>query len=496
MPKHPSRIVRAHGVTAAEQYLEWLCEKTFLSMWSYPGVYRNQKSGKGIAGCGKEVADLIVVFGEHVLIFSDKDCAFPNSSNLQTDWRRWYRRAIEDPARQILGAERWIKSYPDRLFVDNRCTERFPLALPKPSAMRIHRIVVAHDSTQRCKAEMGGSGSLAIKPSVIADAQAFAVGRVYPGAPWVHVLDDISLTELLRTLDTVADFVSYLEKKERFINSGKLKSAASELDLLAAYMGLFTQDGHDFLFPDDLAEIEIKQGEWTRFTISPQRRAQVVADSVSYTWDRLIETFNHHALTGTQHFTSHPGVANQEKGFYWLAREPRVRRRMLAKALVDVLNRNPTSFAVRVLTTDSLAVFPVYVFLLLPQKPNESDEEYRRNRRELLKSYSLVAKLKIPAAKHIVGIATQPGSSQERSEDFFYYDVRHWSEAERKDAERIQKKTGFLERTKVFAGREVEFPVNLPETLMTPRGFIPGRNPRNKLCPCGSKKKYKHCHGA
>jgi hypothetical protein len=34
---------------------------------------------------------------------------------------------------------------------------------------------------------------------------------------YIHILDDTSLDILLRTLDTVADFVGYLQKKETFV---------------------------------------------------------------------------------------------------------------------------------------------------------------------------------------------------------------------------------------------------------------------------------------
>ena len=88
--------------------------------------YRDQgKTGKG--GDGKEVCDLLVVFGSHVIIFSDKDCTFPNTGNLAIDWCRWYRKAIEKSADQVYGAERWITKYPDRLFLDRSCTRPFPI---------------------------------------------------------------------------------------------------------------------------------------------------------------------------------------------------------------------------------------------------------------------------------------------------------------------------------------------------------------------------------
>ena len=80
---------RADGVTQSERYLGNLCDGTFLSMWSYPGIYRDQRNGQQQRGDGKEICDLMVVFENHVLLFSDKDCAFPNTGSLDLDWSRW-----------------------------------------------------------------------------------------------------------------------------------------------------------------------------------------------------------------------------------------------------------------------------------------------------------------------------------------------------------------------------------------------------------------------
>jgi hypothetical protein len=53
-----------------------------------------------------EIADLLVVFESDVIIFSDKDCEFPDTDDPDLDWARWYRRAIVASARQLWGAER------------------------------------------------------------------------------------------------------------------------------------------------------------------------------------------------------------------------------------------------------------------------------------------------------------------------------------------------------------------------------------------------------
>src|SRR2546421_10292352 len=95
----PPRVEKADGVTPAERYLGKLCERTFLSLWSYPGVFRDQ--GKPSANAdGKEVCDLLVVFGRDILIFSDKHCEFKDSGRPSVDWQRWFKKAVERSADQ------------------------------------------------------------------------------------------------------------------------------------------------------------------------------------------------------------------------------------------------------------------------------------------------------------------------------------------------------------------------------------------------------------
>jgi len=67
------------GVTSSERHLTHLAKYSFLSLWSYPNVYRVQ--GRTVTQKeGKELCDLLVVFQDHIIIFSDKDCAFTDSS--------------------------------------------------------------------------------------------------------------------------------------------------------------------------------------------------------------------------------------------------------------------------------------------------------------------------------------------------------------------------------------------------------------------------------
>ncbi len=500
-------VHRSEGLTEAERYLKKLCDRSFLSLWSHSGIYHDQGKTRD-AGHGKEVCDLLVIFQNDILIFSDKKCSFPNTGRLELDWSRWFRKAIMKSADQVWGAERKIKSHPDRLFLDRACTQRFPIDIPDPTKARYHRIVVAHDSGSRCRKELGGSGSLMIMPRIIGEQHftpeaegftPFAVGQIDPPRGFVHVFDDTSLDIVMSTLDTITDFVAYLTKKEAFINSGRLGCAAGEEELLAFYLAKLNAQGeHDFAVPSEYDFVGIEEGHWEEFACSPQRRAQLKANEISYTWDALIEQFGRHIINGTSRSQTHPGLGNQERLFRFFAREPRTRRRFLAKSLVGLIEKTPpTQRATRVIQP-SQSGDPYYVFAVFPHLPSVPYDEYREVRGKLLEALCLVTRLKYPDALDIIGVATEVGISQEtRSEDALYFDARQWTEAEETEAKSLQKDLGLLEHVKEFASREYEFPVfpRAVEADAHPRTEKRNGSRRNSPCPCGSGKKFKKCCG-
>jgi hypothetical protein len=498
-------VVKQDGVTGAERYLQRLCERTFLSLWSYPGVYRDQgQTAKSREG--KEVCDLLVVFENHVIIFSDKHCQFPDSGNLTLDWSRWYRKAVLKSADQVWGAERWIRSYPGRLFLDRACTRPFPIELPDPSTARFHRVVVAHDASRRCRQLLGGSGSLMIVPSITGgmhyegdDIHPFHIGQVNPTRGFVHVLDDTSLGVLLLNLDTISDFVNYLSKKEAFIQSGRLMFAAGEEDLLAYYLKRVNGQGeHDFVIPDGAKGLAVQEGLWREFQGNPQREAQLAADEVSYQWDRMIERFGGHIIAGTS--LTHPGttVADQEKLFRLMAREPRLRRRLLAEAVVGLLEKTPHDrplFRATRVVLPSYPGDPHYVFLLINGPHGEPDDHYRLGRRNMLEMLCMVAKVVFPDAQHVVGYATEPGPAAGRTEDAIYMDVRQWSPEQQEDAVGYQRRYGFLTNVQKHGKTYHEYPEAAPrdERAACLAPDRPATSLRNSPCPCGSGRKFKKC---
>lgn len=491
LPRYAS-VPKGEGVTHAEQYLGRLCQRTFLSLWSYQCLYRDQ--GKPIGrGHGKEICDLLVVFDEHIIVFSDKHCAIQDSGDAERDWQRWFKKAIQKSAEQAWGAERWIRQNPNRVFLDRECTKQLPIPLPEPGTAKFHLVVVAHGISGRIMRFFpGGSGSLLINTRLMGfeqHVQPFRVGDLDPQKGFVHVLDDVSLNILMRERDTISDFVAYLSKREKLLRGPMLIHAPGEEELLPFYLRNLNEcNEHDFVFPlprgESFTDIAVPEGCWDSLQNEPKRIEQQRQNQISYSWDALIEKFAFYALRGEQHYASAGGLNDCERVLRFMAREPRWKRRYLARTILEMVDKvSPNQRMLRVLTPMAPGD-PYWVFLLLPVVHAKSYEEYREVRRSFLEACCGVVKVKHPDAKDIVGIATESGRDFEgRSEDAIYLDARVWTAEMDEFAREDQRQLEILTREREFRGRAKEYPDLVPKM----------KNPRNKPCPCGSGRKYKHC---
>jgi hypothetical protein len=419
------------GFTASERYLARLCERSFLSLWSHPNLFRNQN---------KELCDLLVVFGEHIVVFSDKCCEFPDKED-RLAWSRWYRRAIKKSADQLYRAEAWLRSFPDRIFLDAQCIKRFPL--PLPHQPKIHLVAVAIGAARACREYFGGgSGSLLLAPDADGSVP-FIIGDLEPCKPFVHVFDDISLDLVLSELDTTPDFIHYLERKEAFIRSGGLSFAAGEEDLLAHYLGSINDDtgGHDFMLPARTTQIGV--GEiWNEHVQSDEYKAKKKADACSYIWDQIIEHIASHAMRGTLAFGHEHGLASHEASLRILASEPRLHRRMLGMALQEVFERSDREglFA-RFLTCDDKSEGHRYVFFTLKRVAvRDSEHTYRRIRQTLLVEYCRTTKLRRPSVHSLTGLAFSAKSDGDSSIDIVRINFDNWNEDDARRADAFRRK--------------------------------------------------------
>jgi hypothetical protein len=491
------RNLTTAGSTESERYLSHLCEKTFLKLWSHPNPYRDQGQS-GSTTDGKELCDLLVVSGDDVIIFSDKYCEFKDSGRLGLDWERWYKRAIQRSAEQIFGAERWVLNFPDRVFLDKRCTRTLPLPLPARDRVKIKRVVVAHGAANKCREIMGGSGSFMLHSE---RSVPFTIGDFDRHRGFIHVLDDMTLDIVLSELDTIADFVRYLERKETLIRSGKTVVAAGEEDLLSYYINHMGIDGHDFVFPGEQNHVSFDEGLWQRLQGDPGYIRKKEADKSSYLWDEIIQFVADFALRGELLAGPDVPLTRIDQILRIMAREPRTSRRLLSQGLIEQMSAAPPGLiSIRThLSRDSNE--RAYISVFMPSR----DETTRQCRRAYLSNYCFVAAWKLRQVKAIVGIATELGIERKtRSYDVGLVQISEWTPELEAQAEELQKKMDIFDKKLVHKAASVDEYPSKEDAYDPHYGMYRDRNAsktpsrkvgRNEACPCGSHIKYKRCCG-
>ena len=135
-------IHKEEGSTQGEKALAKLAGASFFGLWSYASVHRLLQ--KGPRTFAHEVADLLVLFGRDIIIFSEKDIQFPETNDIKVAWPRWFRKSVVASLDQLRGAETYIMSGRGPLFLDAKCTQPFPLSLnaTKTAALPINAFVV------------------------------------------------------------------------------------------------------------------------------------------------------------------------------------------------------------------------------------------------------------------------------------------------------------------------------------------------------------------
>lgn len=437
-----AKAAEAQGTTDSERALAQLARRAFLSLWSYPNVYSDEGRSRG-KGDGKELVDLLVVFGTDVLLFSDKHCAFQADVDVKIAWRRWYTRAIEKSARQLAGAESFLRRFPDRVFVDKSCQTKLPIAIPEPSVARYFLIAVTRGGHEAAVRHFGGgsSGSLMLNSILEGDdhyEHPFEVGFPLKGHRFLHVLDEVTVDALLEELDTVPDLVDYLVCKERYFGTnGVFMHVAGEEELLAQYMCTMDNGRHALpRVPSGADAVTLLEGDWEFYRSSPQRAAKRDADRGSYMWDELIEYQASFVRAGTAIGAPErqPATIDHERILRALAAEPRLARRELASHFRFALSKSEPGkkFARMILGGQNLS--RAYVFLTVPKPPDVDYGTYREMRTAALLAYCHGSKVRFPHVTNAIGIASEPFSEEVASQDFLYVDLGDEMSQEESDA--------------------------------------------------------------
>lgn len=477
-------IIKETSVNNSERILARITEKTFFSLWSYPSLFRNVDRGK-------ELIDLTVFFNNTLILFSDKgQVIFQSDRPTDLAWKRWYRGAVKESAKQLHAAESFVRNYPTRIFLNQRCEDPFPFDISKPD-LQIHLICVTRGIGAAAKSYFdskapGSSGTLAcyfpLDEKEVLEAP-FFINDINPSKTFIHILDETSIDLLLNELATPSDFISYLQSKENAVRKLKLQWAGSEADILALYLGSTDINGYgsiknpreDFSVP-----FAIDEFFWKSFRNSPSYALHYAQLKAGVGWGEILKTFSNCIISATVGEAHDRPLLEHAKIVEMLASENMLSRAHLASSLFGKYGEVP-EFARSARLVQSLC-YPdrMYVFLFFPWDEDYTDyQEYRTERIACMQLYGLVAQYKYPKITELIVFGAMTKGDAPESETILAFDASFpLTSEERANAQKIMKTQDILNDT-------TQRKVNNPGV-----SFNIGRNDK---CPCGSGKKYKKC---
>lgn len=430
MPK-----IRSSCESETEQLLADLCDKTFLKLWSYPNPYKNDM---------KELCDLLVVFGNHLFIFFDRERVLNKSDKIAPEtWIRWKKRVIDKQIKTANGAEKYI-SNKRKIFVDRECRKPLPISIDFEN-VKIHKIIVAHGAKDAClkNSQNNINGSLAIIYKPIKDTimpKSLPPFVIYlDNQDPVHVLDTHNLPIILNELDTVEDFSGYLSAKEYAIKKFRYIMYCGEEDLLADYFSSYDKSIKKYVIGlgcNNNQGLWIAEGRWNNFTNTNIYKNTKEQNKISYLWDSLIQRTCQNSLDGTLIGSSN--ITSGDHAIYYMAKEPRFIRREIMRRFMNAIDKFPDCPPGYV--TRHVAFCPSffkdvgYIFfqLWIPELSQTPSSEYIAMRRHMLEIACGAAKIKFKHLSKIIGfgMSAVKYSGYTNTEDIVLLECQEWTENE------------------------------------------------------------------
>ncbi len=392
--EYDKRYFELKGKTA-ENFVYNLAQQSFLTDWCYPNPKWDD---------GKELCDLLVVFGEIAIIWQVKDLKRQENG-------RYNQGEVDKNLRQLLGAKRKLFDLKEKISLENprRGNEEF-------------------DSTK--------IKEIYLISALVGEGEDFYEFVKKIKDKTVHILDKKSTEILLNELDTISDFIGYLKEKERFLSSDiKMDLSGGEEELLAYYL----MNERSFKKLEEGNYIIIQEGFWDGLIKKPEFLAKKEEDKISYFWDFLIDKAH----------------LSKEKNYEIVAREMaklnRFERRFKAKTFFEGQAKanldKKNIFYRRTIPEEGIT----YCFFYA-KTPNR---EIRKNR---LAEICFATRGYFKENQKVLGIATEMDILPKHSFEFCFLDFPEWTEKEEKIAEEIKEKLGIFKNQETSRFTDDEYP--------------------------------------
>jgi hypothetical protein len=229
----------------AENYIHALASETCFADWCYQNPKRPN---------GKELCDLLVVFGDTAIIIQVK--------NVKTDKKTggFKTSDIEKNHSQLIGAHRQLAQLKTILHLQN--SRRGEESFNPREIQKFHLVSI-----------MLGPAQKRINLTEICNGEK------------IHVFLGDFFETLLNELDTIKDLFKYLKDREKLFESNVIVQCESdEKGLLAGYI----VEGYSFDFLEPGVPINFRKSVWKNYVKSNPYRTKKDLDRLSYLWDEMI----------------------------------------------------------------------------------------------------------------------------------------------------------------------------------------------------------------
>lgn len=307
--------MEAPGGREAEDLVEWTCARAFLKDF----VVRDTDFRRP-GGDKREAADLLVVFGEEAIAFQVKHRPHPQKEGetKKTYYDRLTRKYVEKGAGQLNTFKRALE---ESWLTEVKNGRGLTIPINSDLIKRTRGIVVLHLPAEHDLPE----DEKTVMYAGVQDASGMLVHA--------FLSDEFQL--MLEELDTLPDFLLYLDFREQLYRAGKVAGATRNLDLLAAYR--IHHDLRAVETQSELTHLVVEDGLWEHYLsdYASARRRKYEEDRQSYFIDRLIDERLAQDFAG---FESTHGT-DWIRTVYELARFTRVERRMVAERWMAAAER-------------------------------------------------------------------------------------------------------------------------------------------------------------
>lgn len=408
--------------SASESFLKGLADRTFLSIWAIPNTFYAP---------GKELTDLIVPFGDDIIVISDKASRFAFDKPLKIAWQRWYKATVVEGMHQLKTAMQRIERAPDTVFADGRARVPISHDLGPVAAKRFHLVAIARPDTDPQTVPAAWPG---LTYNSQASPKPFEIGPLEIAGQVVHVFDGPAIDLLLEHLDTAPDFLAYLKGRARRLAQADEHCFAEE-DLLAGALIGWEEE------PPGLPSVPpletIVPGLWDIYAASetPMRRREM--DGPSKVIDRLIG-IHHGEFEAGRALYDVPSFEQHEFAMRLLAAESRFARRIVAHELHNIVQeKDQSTYWVSTVPSPTMPTLR-YVWLIHPDAPDGiSNEVADATMRALLMDHIVAIQGQFEQTL-VLGVALSNGRGNDTSIIMAAHDKSNWTERDFEESRKLR----------------------------------------------------------